>query len=128
VADAAKGVRRLVLLHGRNSASEMVDPTDKTLVRIASEVLGDESGQRGYSYSGLCLTSLPHRKLADDQAWERTVGPLTLIIEPGRIKLGDGPARITGVPHGARARLILIYLQTQAVLSGYEYRRIVDHA
>jgi hypothetical protein len=117
VADAAKGVRQLVLLHGRNSASQMVDPTDKTLVRIASEVLGDESGQRGYSYSGLCLTSLPHRKLADDQAWERTVGPLTLIIEPGRIKLGNGPARIMGVPHGARARLILIYLQTQAVLT-----------
>jgi hypothetical protein len=59
----------------------MVDPIDKTLVKIASEVLGDESGQRGYSYSGLCLTSLPHRKLADDQAWERTVGPLTLIID-----------------------------------------------
>ena len=40
---------------------------------------------------------------------------MTLIIEPGRIKFGDGPSRFMGVPHGARARLILIYLQTQAV-------------
>jgi hypothetical protein len=115
--DAAKGVRRLVLLHGRSMAREMVEPEAESLVRIASEVLGDEKGRSGYSYSGLCLTSLPHRKLKDDQAWERTVGPLTLIIEPGRIKIGTGPSKLLGVPHGARARLILIYLQTQAVLT-----------
>jgi hypothetical protein len=115
--DAAKGVRQLVLLHGRATAHEMVEPDAGSLVRIASEVLGDEKGRSGYSYSGLCLTSLPHRKLGDDQAWERTVGPLTLIIEPGRIKIGDEPSRMLGVPHGARARLILIYLQTQAVLT-----------
>jgi hypothetical protein len=117
LADAARGVRQLILAHGRKAASEMVEPVSDSLVRIAAEVLGDESGRRGYSYSGLCLTSLPHRKLADDKAWERTVGPLTLIIEPGRIKLGDGPSKMVGVPHGARARLILIYLQTQAILT-----------
>jgi hypothetical protein len=83
--DAAQGVRQLVLLHGRAAAREMVEPQVEPLVRIASEVLGDEKGRSGYSYSGLCLTSLPHRKLADDQPWERSVGPLTLIIEPGRI-------------------------------------------
>ena len=115
--DAARGVRKLVLAHGSVAARGMVDPTDEPLVRIASQVLGDEKGRSGYSYSGLCLTSLPHRKLADDAAWERTVGPLTLIIEPGRIKLADGPSKMLGVPHGARARLILIYLQTQAVLT-----------
>src|SRR3954452_17359129 len=115
--DAAKGVRQLVMLHGRSMAKEMVEPEAKSLVRIASEVLVDEKGRSGYSYSGLCLTSLPHRKLKDDQAWERTVGPLTLIIEPGRIKLGEGPSKLLGVPHGARARLILIYLQTEAVLT-----------
>lgn len=115
--DAARGVRQLVLLHGREAASKMVDYEVRPLVRIASEVLGDEKGRSGYSYSGLCLTSLPHRKLADEQAWERTVGPLTLIIEPGRIKMGNGPSCLLGVPYGARARLILIYLQTQAVLT-----------
>jgi hypothetical protein len=101
MADAAKGVRQLVLVHGRAAAREMVEPPDDPLVRIASEVLGDEKGRTGYSYSGLYLTSLPHRKLADDRAWERTVGPLTLIIEPGRIKLGGAPAQLMSVPHGA---------------------------
>jgi hypothetical protein len=115
--DAARGVRQLVLVHGRDAARSMVEPESEPLVRIASEVLGNEKGRSGYSYSGLCLTSLPHRKLADDTAWERTVGPLTLIIEPGRIKIGGGPSKLLGVPYGARARLILIYLQTQAVLT-----------
>lgn len=118
MADAAKGVRQLVLVHGRSAAQAMVEPEHKPLVKIAAEVLSDDTGRKGYSYSGLCLTSLPHRKLPEDQAWERTVGPVTLIIEPGRIKLDDGPARLLGVPHGARARLILIYLQTQAIQTG----------
>jgi len=113
--DAAMGVRQLVLMHGREAACRMVEPQAYPLVRIASEVLSDEKGRHGYSYSGLCLTSLPHRKLAENQAWERTVGPLTLIIEPGRIKIGKEPSKLLGVPYGARARLILIYLQTKAV-------------
>lgn len=118
MADAAKGVRQLVLVHGSAAAKTMIEPEHKPLVKIASEVLGDDTGRKGYSYSGLCLTSLPHRKLPDDAAWERTVGPVTLIVEPGRIKLGDGPSKLVGVPHGARARLILIYLQTQAIQTG----------
>ena len=114
--DAAKGVRQLVLMHGRDDARRLFNG-DRSLIDIASQVLSDDSGQRGYSYSGLCLTSLPHRRMGDDQAWERTVGPLTLIIEPGRMKIGPGPATFVGVPFGARGRLILIYLQTQAVLT-----------
>jgi hypothetical protein len=47
MADAAKGIRQLVLLHGREQARQMVDPDDRALVKIASEVLADESGQKG---------------------------------------------------------------------------------
>ncbi len=115
--DAAKGARQLVLLHGRHDALRMFNG-DRALIDIASEVMSDDTGQRGYSYSGLCLTSLPHRRLADDAAWERAAGPLTLVIEPGRMKAGSGPAKFVGVPFGARGRLILIYLQTQAVMTG----------
>jgi len=117
MSDAAKGVRQLVLLHGRDTARNMVEPSAEPLVRIASEVMGDDSGRTGYSYSGLCITSLPHRKLKSADPWIRTVGPLTLIVEPGYIKLNDDPPKLLGVPFGARARLILIYLQTQAVLT-----------
>ena len=42
MADAAKGVRQLVLLHGHAEARRMVAPNDLPLLKIASEVLGDE--------------------------------------------------------------------------------------
>jgi hypothetical protein len=108
MADAAKGVRQLVLVHGRSAARQMVEPQDKSLVEIASEVLGDDSNRKGFSYSGLCLTSLPHRRLANEEPWERTVGPLTLIVEPGRIKLGDGPAKMMGVPYRRTPRPVAV--------------------
>jgi hypothetical protein len=54
--DAAKGVRQLVLMHGRDDAKRLFNG-DRSLIDIASQVLSDDSGQRGYSYSGLCLTS-----------------------------------------------------------------------
>ena len=44
MADAARGVRQLVLHHGRATAKEMVEPEVIPLVRIASEVLGDDKG------------------------------------------------------------------------------------
>src|SRR3712207_9224573 len=118
MADAAKGVRQLVLVHGSAIAKAMVEPDHQPLVKIAAEVLGDDSGRKGYSYSGLCLTSLPHRRLPGDAAWERTLGADTLVIERGRIKRGNCPSRLLGLPHGARARLILLHLQTQAVQTG----------
>jgi hypothetical protein len=37
-----------------------------------------------------------------------------LLVEPGRLKHG-GKLKLFGVPYGARARMILLYLQTQAV-------------
>src|SRR5690348_4612330 len=115
--DAALGVHRLVLLHGRDRAREMVEPKARLLVDIAAEVLADESQRIGISYTGFCLTSLPHKKLADDQTWEKRGHRVTLWVEPGRMKL-RGKVVNYGVPYGARARMILLYLQTQAVRTG----------
>jgi hypothetical protein len=69
--DADQGVHRLVLLHGRERAREMVDPTRRSLVDIAAEVLADDTQKIGISYTGFCLTSLPHKRLPDEQTWEK---------------------------------------------------------
>jgi hypothetical protein len=69
--DADQGVRHLVLVHGRAKARTMVEPAQKRLVDIAAEVLSDEDGKIGISYSGFCLTGLPHKQLPEDQAWEK---------------------------------------------------------
>jgi len=116
--EADGGVRRLVLVHGRERARSMVEPEQRPLVDIAAEVLGDEAGRIGISYSGFCLTGLPHKRLPDEQAWEKRGHRVTLLVEPGRMRRGPGPARMVGVPYGARARMILLYLQTRAIRTG----------
>ncbi len=105
---------QLVLAFGRDRARDLVDPNHRSFVDIAAEVLADEQQQIGISYTGFCLTSLPHKMLPDDQSWERRGHNVTLLVEPGTMRR-NGQVVKYGVPYGARARMILLYLQTQAV-------------
>ena len=84
--DAAYGVHQLVLLHGHERAREMVPEKQRQLVDIAAEVMADERQHIGISYTGFCLTSLPHKRLADDAPWEKQGHRVTLLVEPGRLK------------------------------------------
>jgi hypothetical protein len=113
--DADGGVRQLVLVHGREKARAMVEPEQRSLVNIAAEVMSDDVGRIGITYTGFCLTGLPHKRLADDEAWDKVGHRVRLLVEPGRVVQGKGQPRLVGVPYGARARMILLYLQTQAV-------------
>jgi hypothetical protein len=92
----------------------MVDARTRPLVDIAAEVLADDAQRIGISYTGFCLTALPHKRLPDEQPWEKKGHRVTLLVEPGRLKHG-GKIKLFGVPYGARARMILLYLQTQAI-------------
>ena len=92
----------------------MVDARMRPLVDIAAEVMSDETQRIEISYTGFCLTALPHKRLSDDQPWEKKGHRVTLLVEPGRLKHG-GKIKLFGVPYGARARMILLYLQTQAI-------------
>lgn len=112
--EEAMQLHQLVLIHGRERAREMVPEKQRALVDIAAEVMADENQRIGISYTGFCLTSLPHKRLPDDQTWEKKGHRVTLWVEPGRMK-ARGKAVTYGVPYGARARMILLYLQTQAV-------------
>jgi hypothetical protein len=112
--DAASGVRSLVLLHGREKARDMVSEGQRSLVDIAAEVMADETRAIGFSYTGFCLTSLPHKRLPDNMPWEKKGYRVSLLVAPGYLK-NKGRTALYGVPYGARARMILLYLQTQAV-------------
>ncbi|AWK90313.1 replication protein RepA [Azospirillum thermophilum] len=104
-------IHKLIVQNGKQAALSLAS---EDIVNIAAGVLGDERGDLGYTYSGLCLTALPHRKIPDDQLWERQGHRVKLVVEPGRLQVGN-QLRLYGVPYGARARMILIYLITQAV-------------
>jgi Plasmid encoded RepA protein len=106
-------IHSLIRNHGWEATREML-PTRRALVDIASNILSEESDSFGITYSGFCLTALPHRKIPDDAVWQRHGHRLTLVIDPGSLRIG-GKLRTFGVPYGSRARMILLYLQTRAV-------------
>lgn len=110
-------VHQLVLIHGRERARELVPERQRSLIDIAAGVLEDESQSIGISYTGFCLTSLPHKKLPDEQAWTKAGHRVTLMVEPGRMMVRK-KTQLFGVPYGARARMILLFLQGQAIRMG----------
>ncbi len=73
-------------------------------------MLSDEEGAPGYVHAGFAMTALPH-KHTDAAEWVRDGADIRLRIESG--KTHDGTA--VGVPYGYVARLILLFLQSEAV-------------
>ncbi len=91
---------------------------DRQVVEAAASYMADEDGGVGFLYSGWCQAALPHRRLPDSKGWQVSGDRFCLIVEPGmRRGLGGEPVHV-GVPFGSRARLILIYLQSEALRTG----------
>ena len=80
-------------------------------VGLASRYMADERVDPVYGHPGLCLTVLPHRVTPPAEVWRRESPYATLTVHP--LEGIDG--RYRGVPYGPKARLILLYLMTEAV-------------
>lgn len=106
-------VHRLILNHGRDAALRF--DVDRAVIEAAIGYMSSEDTDIGYLFSGWAQAALPHRRLPDDEAWQVTTERVTLIIQPGLRPNPGGPPVSVGVPYGSRARLILLYLQTEAV-------------
>ncbi|MBP2231257.1 replication protein RepA [Azospirillum agricola] len=111
-------IHQLVREHGREAARELVPEEDRRLVDLAAEILANPSSAFNITYSGFCLTALPHKALGDSAKWERQGHNVSLLIEPGSLPDGRGGFKQFGVPYGSRARLIMLYLQTRAIQTG----------
>jgi hypothetical protein len=113
-------VHDLLDLRGRQQARAMAEGRrGPRIVEAAAAWSADEEIGTGYMYSGWCQTALPHRKPTDNAAiWKLETDSMTLLVEPGvRVAHGGEPVHV-GVPFGAIARLILIYLQSEALRTG----------
>ena len=98
--------------HGQQALLlEAPDKAARKLVEIATGVLADDGDDRVFTHPVLCLTILPHRARPEREIWKRVNGPYTLMVQP----TADHDGTYHGVPHGSKARLILLYLQTEAV-------------
>jgi hypothetical protein len=104
-------VHQLILRHGVDKAKALAaTKTQRYAVEAAAAVLGEEIVRLGIIHAGFAMTSLPHKRI-EDRVWRREGLRTTLYVESG---IGRAGAPI-GVPYGSIARLILLYLQTEAV-------------
>jgi hypothetical protein len=88
---------------------------DRREVEAAAAYLSDEENAISFLYSGWSSAGLPHRRLPDTQSWQLRSGAVGLIVQPGA-RMGPGRDPIpVGIPYGSRARLIMIYLQSEAI-------------
>ena len=86
---------------------------ERLAIEAAASVMAEEESRLGITHAGFAMTSLPHKRL-DEPVWRRQGGATTLLVESGR----DAESNLIGVPYGSMARLILLYLQTEAVRTG----------
>jgi hypothetical protein len=106
-------VHELIETRGRQGALQA--DFDRRVVDAAMRYMSDEDGDVGFVYSGWAQAALPHRRLPDDETWQIQTERVTLLVEPGKRIVADGKPVSVGVPYGSRARLIMLYLQTEAL-------------
>ena len=108
-------VHRLIERKGRDAALKAAETiADRRAIEAALTYMADEESGIGFLYSGWCQAALPHKRLPDDQPWRVETERVTLVVEPGRRALPTCLEWV-GVPYGSRARLILLYLQSEAL-------------
>lgn len=113
--ETVRRIHGLVLAHGHQAARRLArTPLERRLVDVATRLVAEDDPGIGITYSGFCLTALPHKRLPDSDSWHRRGTKVALTIDPGTLLIAGQPQRF-GVPYGSRARLILIYLQSMAL-------------
>jgi hypothetical protein len=105
-------VHDLIEHHGKQAALKA--ELDRRSVEAAAAYMADENASIGFLHSGWCQAALPHRRLPDSEGWQIASDHVTLIVEPG-MRPGLVKAEHVGVPYGSRARLIMLYLQSEAL-------------
>ena len=110
-------VHDIIEAKGRQGA--ILAGLDRSVIEAAVAYLSDEESGLGFAYSGWAQCALPHKKLADDAPWGIVSERVKLMVEPGRRQVvsasGEQSFDFVGVPFGSHARLILLYLQTEAL-------------
>jgi hypothetical protein len=104
-------IHQLILTSGVQRAKELAEGKPaRQRIAAASRVMADEEYRIGITHAGFAMTSLPHRSVTD-RVWIREAPGIKLLVESGH----DGDGKPVGLPYGSVARLILLYLQTQAI-------------
>ena len=90
------------------------------LVDSAVQIAAENPDSIIYQHTVFCQTALPYRDPgAQVREWEREQGSASLLIEAGKAKDPEtGKWVELGLPFGPKPRLILCYLNAQALKTG----------
>lgn len=103
----------IIELHGKQAA--LAFEPDRSVVEAAAAYMADEEACIGFLYSGWCQAALPHKRLPDDEEWQIRSDYVNMLVQPGLRTTSYGRAEKVGVPYGSRARLIMFYVQSEAL-------------
>jgi len=103
------------LLDQQGKAMVLRMDVDRRVVEAATAYMSAEDGEIGFLYSGWAQSGLPHKRLADDASWQVRTEHVSLLVQPGQRHTLTGDPIPVGVPYGSRARLICLYLQSEAL-------------
>ncbi len=104
--------------HGRKATKDLrAAGEEQRRVDMAADLMALTGDAVSYLHAGFCLAALPHRKPRDDlKPWDRHNGGFHLRVRPGEVfDLAAGDWRQVGIPYGPKARLIMLYMQSEAV-------------
>jgi Plasmid encoded RepA protein len=120
VGDSHMGtIHKLIEARGRRAALDAAaDNRERHAIEAAAAYMAEEQSDISFLFSGWAQAALPHRRIADDAVWRVETEHVTLLVEPGRRPLPGGENLWVGVPYGSRARLIMLYLQSEALRTG----------
>ena len=102
-----------------------LSPTQRKRLDAATAIRTDRPERIDFLHTVQCQCGIPYGNPGDDvREWERKQGHATLRIEAGAAyDPASGHFVPLGLPYGAKPRLVLIHLATEAIRSG---NRVVD--
>lgn len=113
----------------RNGPAHLRPPTPTQMrmidaaVEIKCKAPEVNKNEIAYHHTVFCQTALPYREV-EERVWERTNGYVNIAVEAGRtFNPDEGKWIDLPLPFGPKARVIMIHLDTQAVL---KQSRLVD--
>jgi hypothetical protein len=107
-------VHSLIIEHGVEEArARAMTKAGRNAIDAAAEILAEEETRLSITHAGFAMTGLPHKRI-EETIWRRQGPKTTLLVASGHNESGNA----VGVPYGSIARLILLYLQTEAIRTG----------
>lgn len=103
------------IIEHRGKQTALLLEHDRSVVEAAASYMAGEEAGVGFLYSGWCQAALPHKRLPDDVAWQIRSDHVNMLVQPGLRPTDSGPPQPLGVPYGSRARLIMFYVQSEAI-------------